>query len=129
MIPRVMRGPLVAPGRYTVSLTAGGQKLTSPLTVLADPHSLGTPTSISAGEGFETQLITEINHVSGMIEHLEWVRKQVASLDMQFQDDSAAKPVVDATKLADEAMTIEGKLIDIHLTNGNEDLNRNRSQL
>ena len=130
MIPRTVRGPLVVPGRYTVHLTAGGQTLTAPLTVLADPHSLGTPASISAEEGFQTQLITEINHVSGMIENLEWVRKQVAGLDMQYKDDPAAKPVVDAAKtLADQAMTIEGKLIDIHLTNGNEDLNRYPSQL
>ena len=130
MIPRVVRGPLVVPGKYTVRLTAGGKTMTAPLTVLADPHSLGTPDTITAEEQFQTQLVTEINHVSGMIEHLEWVRKQVASLAMRYKDEPASKPVVDAAKtLADQAMTIEGKLIDIHLTDGHEDLNRNPSQL
>lgn len=47
------------------------------------------------------------------------------NFQMQYKDDPAAKPLVDAAKkLAEEAMTGEGKLIDIHLTNGNEDLNR-----
>ncbi len=65
-----------------------------------------------------------------MIEHLEWVRKQINSLDMEYKNDPATKPVVDAAQtLADHAITIEGKLIDIHLTNGHEDLNRNPSQL
>jgi len=34
-----------------------------------------------------------------------------------------------ARRLADSAMAIEGKLIDIYLTDGNEDLNRHPSQL
>jgi photosystem II stability/assembly factor-like uncharacterized protein len=130
MIPREIHGPLVVPGRYTVSVSAGGKQLTAPLTVLADPHSLGTAATLLADDEFGQQMITEINHVSGMIEHLEWVRKQVASLEMRYKEDAAAKPVLEAAaKLADQAMAIEGKLIDIHLTDGNEDLNRNPSQL
>jgi photosystem II stability/assembly factor-like uncharacterized protein len=130
MIPRVVRGPLVVPGRYTIQLTAAGRTLTASLTVLADPHSLGTPASIAAEEDFQTQLITEINRVAAMIEHLEWVRKQLAGLEMQYRDDVGRKPLVDAAKtLAEQAIAIEGKLIDIHLTNGNEDPNRNPSEL
>jgi photosystem II stability/assembly factor-like uncharacterized protein len=130
MIPNTVKGPLVLPGTYTVKLTAGGQTLSAPLTVLADPHSLGTPETLKAEEAFETQLIGEIGQVSGMIEHLEWVRKQVADLDMRYGSEPEQKPVIDAAKtLVDHAMAIEGKLIDIHLTDGNEDLNRNPSQL
>jgi len=130
MIPRVVLGPLVVPGAYTVHLTAGGRTLTAPLTVLADPHSLGTPASLRTEATFQAQLIGEIDQVSGMIEHLEWVRKQVAIIDMRYGGDPAEKAVVDAANaLADRATTIEGKLIDVYLTDGNEDLNRHPSQL
>ena len=36
--PRVPQGPLVVPGRYTVTLDAGGLSLTQSLTVLMDPR-------------------------------------------------------------------------------------------
>ncbi|MBV8809448.1 MAG: glycoside hydrolase, partial [Acidobacteriaceae bacterium] len=48
--PRVPRGALVLPGRYTVKLTAAGQEYTQPLTVVMDPR-IKTP-----GSGLEQQL-------------------------------------------------------------------------
>jgi photosystem II stability/assembly factor-like uncharacterized protein len=130
MIPQVVRGPLVLPGTYTVQLTAGEQKVTAPLTILADPHSLGTPASLRAESAFKTELLAEIDQVSDMIEHLEWTRRQLASIDSRYGDDATEKPVVDAAKtLADRAIAIEGKLIDVYLTDGNEDLNRHPSEL
>jgi photosystem II stability/assembly factor-like uncharacterized protein len=130
MIPNEVRGPLVVPGEYKVQLTAGGKTLTAPLTVLADPHSPGTPAQLKVKAAFEAQLIAEIDQVSAMIEHLEWVRSQVATLQMRYGADPAMKPALEAAhKLADRATEIEGKLMDIHLTDGHEDLNRNPSQL
>jgi photosystem II stability/assembly factor-like uncharacterized protein len=130
MIPNTVRGVLVLPGKYTVKLTAGGQTLSAPLTVLPDPHTLGTAETLRAQEAFETDLIGEINEVSSMIEHLEWVRSQLAGLNARYGSDAAQKPVVDAAKaLTDRAIAVEGKLIDVYLTDGNEDLNRHPSQL
>ncbi len=49
---------------------------------------------------------------------------------MRYRGDAAHRGVVaESRKLADEAIAIEGKLIDVHLTDGNEDLNRFPSQL
>jgi photosystem II stability/assembly factor-like uncharacterized protein len=130
MIGNSIRGPLVLPGKYTVKLTVGGQTLTAPLTVLLDPHTQGTLQTLEAEKKFETELVGEINQTSDMIEHLEWVRKQVESLQMRYGGDAAQKPVLDAAKaLADRAIGIEGKLMDVYLTDGNEDLNRHPSQL
>lgn len=130
MIPDVVRGALVLPGNYTVRLTAGGQTLSASLTVLSDPHSLGSPASLRAELSFQTQLLDEINQTSDMIEHLEWTRQQVASIEQRYGADPAEKPVVDAAKtLADRAIAIEGKLMDVYLTDGNEDLNRHPSEL
>ncbi len=130
MIPPVIRGPLVLPGAYTVQLTAAGQTLSQPLTVLADPHSLGTPATLRAEWKFQNELLGEINHVAAMIENLEWTRKQLASVEMRYASDPGQKPVVtQAQALAGRAVAIEGKLIDVYLTDGNEDLNRHPSQL
>jgi photosystem II stability/assembly factor-like uncharacterized protein len=130
MIPNVIRGPVALPGTYTVELTALGQTHKAPLTVLADPHSLGTPASLNAEAEFQTKLISEIDKVAEMIEHLEWTRQQLASVVARYGANPAEKPVVDAAKaLAERAVAIEGKLIDVYLTDGNEDLNRHPSQL
>jgi photosystem II stability/assembly factor-like uncharacterized protein len=130
MIPSVVRGPLAVPGRYTVRLTAGGKALSAPLTVLADPHSLGTPATLQAEHQFETTLVEEIDQVSDMIEHLEWTRKQLETIVMRYAHDPAQQAVVDgAKKLEGQAIAVEGKLIDVYLTDGNEDLNRHPSQL
>ncbi|HVB38190.1 MAG TPA: hypothetical protein VND92_06615, partial [Vicinamibacterales bacterium] len=130
MIPRVVRGPLVVPGKYTVHLMAGGKTLTAPLTVLADPHSLGTPATLQAEHQFQTTLVGEIDHVSDMIEHLEWARKQAQTIVTRYEHDPAQQAVVEAAKkLEDQAIAVEGQLIDVYLTDGNEDLNRHPSQL
>jgi hypothetical protein len=98
--------------------------------VLADPHTLGTPASIAAEAAFQQQVAGEIDQVSGMIEQLEQVRQRVATVRARVGSDPKEKAVLDAAKkLADGAMAIEGKLIDIWLTNGHEDLNRHPSQL
>jgi hypothetical protein len=126
MIPNTVHGPLVLPGSYTIKLTAGGQTVSAPLTVLADPHTLGTAASMRTQHSFETEVVSEIDKVSSMIEQMERVRDQVEKLAAS----GAPQPVIDAgNKLAEQAVAIEGKLIDIHLTDGNEDLNRNPSQL
>lgn len=130
MIPNVVRGPLVIPGSYTATLTAGGKTSTAQLQVLPDPHSLGTPASIAAEAGFQQQVVGEVNQVSDMIEKLEQVRQRVATIEGRVANDPKEKAVLDAAKkLADRAMEIEGKLIDIWLTDGHEDLNRHPSQL
>ncbi len=130
MVPPVVRGPLVLPGGYTVKLTAGGQTFSQSLTVLADPHSLGTPATLRAEWNFQNELLGEINQVAKMIEDLEWARKQLAWVEMRFASDAAQGPVVAAARsLSDRAVAIEGKLIDVYLTDGNEDLNRHPSQL
>ena len=75
-------------------------------------------------------MIGEIDTVSDMIEHLEWVRQQVADVDMRYEAirrygagrrGRAGWP--------SRPSAIEGKLIDVYLTDGHEDLNRHPSQL
>ena len=130
MIPNVVRGPLVVPGNYTVHLKVGERTLTAPLKVLADPHSDGTVASMTAEDRFQHEVLREIDGVSTMIERLERVRQQIAALDEQYRNDPSQKAVVEAAdKVADRAQAIEGALMDLYLTNGNEDLNRHPSQL
>jgi photosystem II stability/assembly factor-like uncharacterized protein len=130
MIPNTVRGPMAVPGTYSVTLSAAGTTATAELRVLADPHSLGTSATMSAQATFQQQVIGEIDRVSGMIEQLEQARQRVATVMERVGNDPKQKAVVAAAnRLADSAMAIEGKLIDIYLTDGNEDLNRHPSQL
>jgi hypothetical protein len=49
---------------------------------------------------------------------------------MRYEDDPAQAAVVDAAKkLESQAIAVEGKLMDVYLTDGNEDLNRHPSEL
>lgn len=130
MIPNQVRGPLVVPGGYTVHIAAGGRTLSVPLTVLPDPQSLGNPVTLASEARFQQQVIAEIDTVSGMIEQLEQVRQRAAAAESRTAKDPAQRAVADSARaLANAAMAIEGKLMDIYLTDGNEDLNRHPSQL
>ena len=130
MIPGTVTGPRVTPGSYTVKLDAGGAIESQTLHVLADPASLGTAATMQAQLEFKQGLEREIDTVSNMIEHLEWVRKQLADVEMRYRGDASHRDVVaESRRLADQAIAVEGKLIDVHLTDGNEDLNRFPSQL
>ncbi|MHB2032558.1 MAG: VPS10 domain-containing protein [Gemmatimonadaceae bacterium] len=130
MIPSQVRGPLMIPGRYTVRLTAGGHTQAAALTVLPDPHSLGSAQTLAAGLRFHQQVIGEIDSVSDMIERLEQARERAAAVEERAGTDRSPQAVVQAAhRLADSATAIESKLIDIYLTDGNEDLNRHPSQL
>jgi photosystem II stability/assembly factor-like uncharacterized protein len=126
-----MPGPIVAPGNYTVQLKAGGQEMSAPLRVLADPNSLGTPATIEQQVAFLLDVRGEMNDVTGMINHLEWTRKQIADVEAMLGEQGAKyKSVIEAAKDLDQkALAIEAKLFDVHLTGAREDSFRNPMQL
>jgi photosystem II stability/assembly factor-like uncharacterized protein len=70
-------GPLVAPGKYTVRLTVGGQTFTEPLTVLRDPHSPGSDADIEASVKTLLRVRDDITRTSDMVNRIEWDRKQL----------------------------------------------------
>ncbi len=124
-------GPIVPPGTYTVQLKAGGQTFTEPLQVLADPHSPGTAQTIGEQVQFLLQVRGEANTVAGMINHLEWTRKQLGDLEtmLSAHDGKYASVIQAAKQLQQKAINLEGDLIDIHNTGRSEDVFRHPMQL
>lgn len=78
-------GPMVAPGKYSVRLTVGGQSFTQPLTVLPDPR-VATPLSdIASSVKAQLRIRDDITRVSDTVNQIEWLRKQMEVLETMLR--------------------------------------------
>lgn len=116
------RGPLAAPGSYTVRLTVGDREFTQPLTVLKDPYSTGTEADIRAQVAMSLEMRDELNEIVDMIDDIEWLRYQLDGVQNRYEDDSTAAAILEASEaLENQATEAEGHLYDIHLSGARED--------
>ena len=137
------RGPLVAPGTYTVRLAIGdsGGGATpavalQQLRVVKDPNTDAGDSDVAAQERLALTIRGEQDSVARMINRLEWLRKQLGELTTQLKGDStlardsvARRLAVGADSLARQAVDVEGALFDVHLTGSREDAFRHPMQL
>ena len=87
-----------------------------------DPHTLGSQQDIESEVQFLLQIRGEMSDVAGMINHIEWTRKQLEDVQKMFGDEPKYAPVVKAAKeLEQKAIVAEGKLVDPTLTGRTED--------
>ncbi len=123
---------MAVPGAYTVKLTARGKTLTQPLNVVKDPGSAGTEADMQAQLGMMLQIRDEVSEIADMVNHLEWVRKEIADRRLRIESDplrgsaTRGKGVQgeDASALAaleKKATPIQNKLEDVTLTGRTED--------
>ena len=123
-------GPRVVPGDYQVVLEIGGTALSTPLTVLKDPHSEGTLADIREQVSLSMVIRDEINEVVDMIDRIEWARSQLEDLaDMLADDSTATGLLAEAAALEETAIRVESNLFDIYLTGAREDAFRNPMKL
>ena len=118
-IEQAKQGPLVAPGTYTVALKVDGREQTRPLVVRKDPASTGTEADIKAQEALALQIRDETNAVAGLVNQIEWIRKQVED----FRTLMASAPLPSglgdaASRLDEKARAIEDALIHPTLHEG-----------
>ena len=73
-------GVLVAPGTYTVKLSAGTNEAQQTLTVKRDPTTTGTDADIAAQTAMVLSLRADIDEVVRLINTSELVRKQLADV-------------------------------------------------
>ena len=130
------QGPLAPPGQYTVRLTAGTTALAQPLTVLKDPNTTGMAQDIGRQVTLALAIRSEMDSVVGLINRIEWLRKQLEDLGTQLADsstvknDSAAKALAKAGHdLEEQLIAVEGDLFDVHLTGAREDAFRNPTKI
>jgi hypothetical protein len=74
------QGPLAAPGKYTVRLTANGRSSSQPLEVLQDP---AIPTSVEdlvASTRMQLRIRDDLDEAASMANRIEVMRKQIEDL-------------------------------------------------
>ena len=137
------RGPLAAPGTYTVRLAIGDSEggatpvvALQPLQVVKDPNTDASDSDVAAQARFALAIRGEQDSVARMIDRLEWLRKQLGELTTQLRGDStlardsvARRLASGADSLARQAVDVEGALFDVHLTGSREDAFRHPMQL
>jgi hypothetical protein len=123
-------GPRAVPGRYTVTVAIGDWEASQPFAVLQDPDSPGSIADIRAQVALSLAIREEINETVGMINRIEWMRKQLEDIEtMMAGREDGAEVVAEARRVMEEAIGVEGRLYDIKLTGAREDAFRNAMRL
>ncbi|MGQ0539488.1 MAG: VPS10 domain-containing protein [Gemmatimonadaceae bacterium] len=124
--PAVQRyAVLLAPGTYTVRLTAAGRTESQTIEVRKDPATAGTLEDIRAQIALAEELYSDINAAVDLINSAELVRGQLTTLKSFLAADSAAKDVRDAADSLDKKIVaVEGKLHQMRVTGRGQDLIR-----
>lgn len=123
-------GPLVVPGDYTVRLSAGGKEYEQKLTVLKDPRSVGTPADLEAQARLSMEIYRGIDTTAGMINQLEWTRKEIQDFQKMLAEEKNVEAVVADTKRLDKAAAeVEDKLLSPTLEEGDQKSFRGPLQL
>jgi photosystem II stability/assembly factor-like uncharacterized protein len=108
-------GPMAAPGKFSVRLTAGGAPVTRPFTVVKDPSIPSTEADIQANTAAQIRIRTALNDSVEMINRLEVIRKQVED---QLKASAGKAPIEKALKDFDKkALDVELRLLsrsDLH---------------
>ncbi len=130
---------LAPPGTYTVRLEVGEETWTQPLAVRKDPHATGTEADLQAQMEVLFDLREMVDRAAGLINEIEWLRKQLGDLEERLDDlpeesphaaGSAAEEVGEAAgALAEQLTELEGRFFDLRLTGRGQDGLRWKRQL
>ncbi len=113
---------LVPPGTYTVTLEVAGQSQSQELRVLKDPNSEGTEADILAQTAMFSELRDDYEVVAGMVNRLEWVRRQLYDLNRVLEDRGDAPEILEAsTELDERLISAENNLIRLLTTGTGQD--------
>ncbi len=121
---------LAPPGRYTVTVRAGGQQASQPLTVLKDPNSGGSETEVAEQTRMALDIVADLNATVDMINAAEAARAQLASLRNILAADSATADIrAQADSLERKLVSVEEPLFQMRVTGRGQDLLRWPMQL
>ena len=120
--PRGRISVLLPPGTYTVALEVADQQYAQELGVLKDPNTEGTEEDIRAQTAMLLELREDMNAAAGMINRIEWIRRQLYDLNAILQEQGENEEVVTASKELDERLIgVEENLIQMKLTGTGQD--------
>jgi hypothetical protein len=116
-------GPVVAPGAYTMKLEVDGKSYTEPFQVLADPRAPATPAQTEATVKMLLQIRDAITSVSQMTNRIEWLRKQLQTVEAMLKNDksgSQAKTLAAVEGMDKKMQAVENLLFSPALANSDE---------
>jgi photosystem II stability/assembly factor-like uncharacterized protein len=95
-------GPYVLPGSYTLKLTVDGKTATTSVTVLPDPRVHVPEAEIAEGTQFALALRDDLSRLTGLVNELRSVRKQLQTRNALLKDQPATEAL---RKSAEELIT------------------------
>jgi photosystem II stability/assembly factor-like uncharacterized protein len=105
-------GPEVAPGTYTVKLTAAGKTLSAPLKVVADPRGDLPQADLEAQAAFGVRVRDDISRLTDLVNQLRSVQEQLKARTATLQPRKSEAAVADLIKESDAAIKKAAALED-----------------
>ena len=103
--------PLALPGKYTVRLTVDGHALTAALEVRLDPRVKAPLAELGEQVRLGLAVRDDFNKLSGAVEQLRAIRKQLQDRNVLLKDIEKAKPLLKAsTEFLAKLDALEGKM-------------------
>jgi photosystem II stability/assembly factor-like uncharacterized protein len=113
---------LAPPGTYTVQLEVGALTFVEKLTVRKDPGSAGSDEDLGAQLAAVLELRDMQNRAAGIVNEIEWARKQLVDLAARLADlDRGGEVDAELHQLEDRLMELEGHFFDLRLTGAGQD--------
>jgi photosystem II stability/assembly factor-like uncharacterized protein len=107
-------GPRVAPGTYTVRLSAAGKTLTTPIRVVADPRGDLPQKDLEAQVAFALRVRDDISRLTDLVNELRSVRDQLkaraAALEPRKSEAAVAELIKASSAAIDKTTALEDKL-------------------
>ena len=116
-------GPLVAPGTYTARITVAGKAYTQSITVAADPSTPESPAQTAARVKTLLHVRDDISSVSDMANQIEWLRKQLQTVESTLKADKKsdhAKTLQAVKDMDKKIQDLENQLFSPALANSDE---------
>ena len=116
---------LVPPGTYTVTLNAAGGEESQPLVLRKDPLSGGSEEEIRLQTEVAGEVSRDIDAAVDMVNALEVVRSQIATLKQTLGDDAKTADVrAQVDSLDRKMLAVEEQLLQTKVTGRGQDLVR-----
>jgi photosystem II stability/assembly factor-like uncharacterized protein len=111
--------PLALPGRYRVTLVAGGEEETVWLDVLQDPASEASTADMTAQLDLQLELREMSDSTAALIDRIEWARKGLMDLEERIGGEGRYADVIEAGEALEAALVeLESGLFDLRLSGG-----------
>ena len=114
-------GPVAAPGKYTMKLMVDGETYSQPLEIARDPHSTGSDDDIRATVKLQLRIREGINSVSGMVNNIEWMRKQLDDVQKMLSTEKEKAALLKSAEEMDQKLqNVEYQLVSKALTTSDD---------